>query len=424
MRRNLQRRLQQDATISSSNQTQHPRRQQKSILDDGYGHVNPDLAATLWQWEQQHRENAKLPKVSFSTRQGLRLVDDIVTEITTSPRGKRLFHDDNDIRTDLVQEGIMALMDALNEYRRQQQSNFENFDEDEEEQGEESSGIHNMHTSADTADPNVQFEAFARPYLQDRLWSSLDKTARPVQLPETESIVWQYIEKIRPQLRAELGGRDPTAKELADRLNLPPKTLESLLASQRGVLSMESTVEIKTPESLEDQTAHFTDYEAWEAREGHLLNNNNNDKNKEEVLVEEFQDEEESYQYEGEDEMWIHQTQIAAPLRDIIPDGGPSPDDVALSDMIRHDVGKFLSKTLSPEEVKVVRMVFGLDAAGKAESPLTIWEEIGYPMNMQPLEVKQVLRGAVRKLRMAYRSNYVESYLDEEADLFDDAESV
>ena len=46
-------------------------------------------------------------------------------------------------------------------------------------------------------------------------------------------------------------------------------------------------------------------------------------------------------------------------------------------------------------------------------------------MNMKPLEVKQVLRAAVRKLRLAYRSNYVESYLDEENDLFDDdAESV
>jgi hypothetical protein len=379
--------------------------QQRSILDDGNGHVNPDLAATLWQWEQHHRENLKLPKVSFSTRQGLRLVEKVVTEILESPRGQRFVREgNNDIQTDLVQEGVMTLMDALNDYRRrqqrQEQSTFNDDDEEEDYVNDTPASL--------SDDPNAQFEAFARPFLQDRLWSTLDKTYRSVQLPETESYVWKYVQKMRPILQAELGGRPPTTKELAERLELPYKALESLLAARRGTLSVESTVEIKMPESLEDRNAHFTDYEDWEAKEGQKLGT---DHGKDKVLVEEFNDE--AYQYEGEDEMWIHQAQIAAPLREIIPDEESSPDDMALSDMIRHDVGEFLTQTLTAEEVQVVRLSFGLDAAAeKAQSPLSMWEEIGYPMNMEPLQVKKVLRSAVNKLRKAYQSNYVESYLE------------
>jgi DNA-directed RNA polymerase sigma subunit (sigma70/sigma32) len=384
--------------------------QQRSILDDGNGHVNPDLAATLWQWEQHHRDTLKLPKVSFSTRQGLRLVEKVVAEILQSPRGQRIVREGNsDIHTDLVQEGVMALMDALNDYRRRQQLQEQSTFDDEEEEEDYRDNTLSMASQRDgtSDDPNAKFEAFARPVLQDRLWSTLDKTYRSVQLPETESYVWKYVQKLRPILQAELG-RPPTTQELAERLELPYKTLESLLAARRRALSVESTVEIKMPESLEDRNAHFTDYEDWEAKEGQVLGT---DQGKDEVLVEEFQDE--AYQYEGEDEMWIHQAQIAAPLREIIPDEEPSPDDMALSDMIRHDVGEFLTKTLTAEEVQVVRLSFGLDAAaGKAQSPLSMWEEIGYPMNMEPLQVKKVLRSAVNKLRKAYQSNYVESYLE------------
>ena len=362
------------------------------ILEDGHGRVNADLAATLWNWEQQHRETAKLPKLSFSTRQGLRLVDDIVKSMEESPRGQKLLKTKDDtIRTDLVQEGVIALMDALNEYR---QPAFQ------DEQGE---------TTGSLEDHNLQFEAYARPYLEDRLWSTLDKTTRPMQLPETESNLWKHIQKIRPQLQSELGGRSPTTKELAARLQLPTETLELLMASKRGTLSMESTVEIKNPDSLEDQTAHFTDQEEWEQREGHLLDTG--EKIIKDELVDEYQGE--MYQYEGEDEMWLHHTQVAGPLRDIIPDEGPSIDDLALSDMIRHDVGEFLTNTLTPDEVQVVRMSFGLDAG----DPLQ-WNEIAQTMGVEVSQAKELLSDALEKLRATYRNNYVESFLEEEQDFF------
>lgn len=361
------------------------------VLEDGEGHINSDLAANLWNWEQQHRESANMPKLSFSTRQGLRLVDKIVTEMATSPRGQKLIKGSDDIKTDLVQEGVVALMDALNEYRQQSAPD-------------------------DDSDPNKTFENYARPMLENHLWSTLDRASRPVQLPKAESTVWRHIQLLRPQLQAELGGRTPTTQELAARLEMPPETLELLFKARRNSLSVESTVEIQTPDSLDDQPPHFADQDQWDAQEGHyLLDTGADGIPKQEVLVEEYQDE--MYQYEGEDEMWIHQTQVAAPLRELIPDGGPSPDDLALSDMIRHDVGEFLTKTLTPQEVQVVRMSFGLDGGKQV-----VWEEIAYSLDetatdvdelMTPSEVKKLLKGALEKLRTTYRNNYVETYLED-----------
>lgn len=367
----------------------------KSILsDDGHGHINRDLAGSLWRWEQEHRKLSKLPQLSFSTSQGLKLVDDIVKDIATSPRGRKFIQADgsDDVRTDLVQEGVMALMDALLEYRQQQQN------------------------EVTTNDPNAQFEAYARPYLENRLWATLDRTARPVQLPETESYVWKHVQQIRPQLQSELGGRMPTTKELAARLELPTETLELLFSARRDSLSMESTVEIVNPDSLENNNAHFIQQNEWEAREGQLLSDGQ--LNDEQIFVEEYQDA--MYQYEGTDEMWIHEAQVAAPLRDVIPDDQTRPDDLALNDMIRHDVGEFLTKTLKPEEVQVVRLSFGLDndgdGAGKNQG---VWEEIGEAMDLTPSQVKELLTGALEKLRTNYQKNYVEtSNLDEEQDFF------
>lgn len=366
-----------------------------NILEDGHGHVNSDLAAVLWNWEQQHREMAKLPKLSFSTRQGLRLVDDIVRSIVESPRGRKVMQGNDDtMRTDLAQEGVMALMDALNDYRQST-----NLDDDSE------SG------SKTLADHNQRFEAYAKPYLEKRLWATLDQTS----LPQNANL-WKRLQNVRPQLRNELG-RNPTLQELSARLELPTETLQLLLAAKRGALSMESTVEIKNRHSLEDTSAHFTDQEEWDFREGHLLDTG--EKVVDEVLVEEYQDE--MYEYEGDDQMWIHQTQIAAPLRDIIPDDSdPLPDDAALSDMIRQNVlGDFLTKTLTEQEVQVVRMSFGLDSG----EPLN-WGEISKALALDQDQVKEVLKCAIEKLRTTYQDKYVESFIDLEDEEYFGEDSV
>lgn len=374
------------------------------ILDDGEGHINADLASSLWNWDFQARENAKLPKLSLSTRQGLRLVNEVVAEIADSPRGQKILRQGTDdaMRTDLVQEGIVALMDALNEYR--QSSAAATIDDNDDHSG---------------VDPNKRFEAYARPYLENRLWATLDRTERPVQLPEMESTLWRHIQLVRPQMQEEMGGRAPTNQELAARLELPTETLELLMAARRESLSVESTVEIMTPASVEDTSPHFTDQDQWDTQEGHLLDTGDGIP-KNEVLVEEYQDE--MYQYEGEDLMWIHQTQVAAPLRELIPDMGPSPDDLALSDMIRHDVGEFLTRTLTKEEVLVVRMAFGLDGGKQV-----VWEEIALSLDvnvkdaaelMTASQVKKLLKGALEKLREAYQKTYMEE------DLFGEEDSV
>jgi DNA-directed RNA polymerase sigma subunit (sigma70/sigma32) len=363
-----------------------------SILEDGYGHINAELAHTLWTWEQQHREDANMTTLSFSTRQGLRLVDNIVKKVAESTRGQKFLKANDDTTTDLVQEGIMALMDALNDYRESQ---------DQQQ---------NVSNRTTMEDHNLHFESYARPYIEDRLWSILDETSRPLQLPQKMSDLWKKVRQMRRQLQEELGGQEPTTVDLAARLEMPVEKLEMLMRTRQSSLSMESTVEIKNPDSLEDRTAHFADQDEWEEREGHLLDTG--DKVIKDELVDDYLDEQ--YQYEGGDEMWIHQEQIAGPLREIIPDASPSPDDIALNEMIRHDVGEFLTKILTPDEVKIVRMSFGLDGMGKTQSMSDVAAAMGLAVN----DAKDTLKEALAKLRTSYKNDYVETYLDDETDFF------
>ncbi|KAL3906189.1 MAG: hypothetical protein SGARI_004113, partial [Bacillariaceae sp.] len=152
-------------------------------------------------------------------------------------------------------------------------------------------------------------------------------------------------------------------------------------------LSMESTVEIADP--LETESQYFNQDE-WEVREGLVLDNGKTMQREE--LVEDFLDE--SMQYEGEDQMWIHEQSVAAPLRDSIPEfltdeeradmndivkSSDSPDDLALADMILYNVDDFLGKNLDEVEAQVIRERFGLD-----DGVPKMQKEVAYDLNLTP----------------------------------------
>lgn len=308
----------------------------------------------------------------------------------------------------------MALMDALYQFREEQTTTTTTTTTSISD--EDSQHHHQTHEKKDEI--NAQFEAYARPYIEDRLWNTVwEQTSRPVPMntdnteaaSSSASSVWNKAKQVRSQLQSELGGREPTAAELAARLELPVETLELLAMARRGMLSMESTVEIITQQG--DQPHSFQNQDDWESREGHLLDTGSQVMR--DTLVDDYVDEDTSR--EGEDEMWLHQMhQVAAPLRELIPDGGPTPDVVALSEMIRHDVGSFLSSTLTEQEVQVIRMCFGLDS-GK---PLSV-QQISAKIPLGGVEeTKALLTGALEKLRSSYTSTYVETYLDDEHDFF------
>jgi len=100
----------------------------ENILEDSKGHINRELAERIWNWEQEHRSEKNLPKVEYSVRAGLRLVDSMVGEILRerSSNNSRISDENNsNVHSDLIQEGLTALlMDAMSHYREEQNEAF------------------------------------------------------------------------------------------------------------------------------------------------------------------------------------------------------------------------------------------------------------------------------------------------------------
>jgi RNA polymerase sigma factor (sigma-70 family) len=351
------------ATQKSGSSHQHNKNAFEDILEDEEGHINPELAKLIWKWEKQQRLNLDLPDFqTFSTRDGLRWVKEMVDNTlgggpsggttstmatTTTQTAKASSTSSTNSRShsfssvssydDLIQEGVMALMQAL-----------KSFEHD--------------------AKPNETLEMFAKA-------------------------------KIQRALLHEISGAKGTTSAGANNHNAQSR--------QRPPLSMESTVEIADP--LETGQHYYLNQDEWEVREGLVLDNGQSVKKEE--LVEEYLDE--SLQYEGEDQMWIHQQSVAAPLRDSIPeeDGDTnwesllenptSPDDLALTDMILYNVDDFLDKTLDDIESQIIQMRFGLDDG----EPKT-QKDIAYGLGLTVSKVRKLQKRALEKLRAAFTDRY------------------
>jgi len=285
------------------------------FLEDSKGHINPELAQRIFRWEREQRLNLNL-RSEHSTREGLRWVQDLVAQTNFA----------GESQDDLIQEGVMALMQAMTKYEQE-------------------------------ARPTQTFETFTK----ERIQRALE----------------DY--QVHNQLASSTNSR-------------------------KSALSFESTVEIADP--LE---THYSNQDEWEVREGLILDNGHGVKPDE--LVADFLDE--NIQYEGEDQMWVHQQQVAAPLRDSIPaseedellDGRQdlSLDDLALRDMILYNVDEFLSSTLDDLESQVIQLRFGLDD----ETPKT-QKEVAYDLGISVSRVRKLQKQALQKLRHAYAKEYID----------------
>ena len=191
--------------------------------------------------------------------------------------------------------------------------------------------------------------------------------------------------------------------------------LASSTNSHRRALSVESTMEIEDPLD----TRYYMNEDDWEASESLVLDNGLHlrpDDSLEQVF-------DESIQYEGENQMWVHhQQQTAAPLRDCIPDqesnsddsvadfltqeleGTLSLDDAALRDLIIYDVDEFLGSTLDRLECKVIQLRFGLGFMGEPKTNNEVAFDVDVPVN----KVRKIQRQALEKLRTAYAKKYAD----------------
>ena len=326
-----------------------------NILEDSTGHVNRELAERIWNWEEERRQAKGLPKLSFSVRAGLRLVEEIADELTSNTKFER------SVYNDLVQEGLSALLDVLSDHR--------------------------IETSAE------DFGQQARRRIRDRLASALEEDTRLVQLPQAVLEIVRRAKELKP---------NKTWMQVATAMKIP---LEELLEymrlyRSRAALSMESTVEINGPTTQ----AEYTDQDQWELRQGLVVDNGKTVRTDENVELDDM------LEHEGDDEAWVQQEQTAGPLQDLIPDrDGLSPDDLVLNEMIRHDLREFLLDTLTEQEFKAVRLAYGLDG-GRPRTMSATATALGLPV----AQVSGLLNASLAKLRDSYKSRYVEPYLDDD----------
>lgn len=273
-----------------------------SILSDGHGHLNSELARSIWDWENSQRiisqsqssnninddEDIEMAattsqerlfpaaQLKFSTRRGLRIVDSIALEIN---------HDDR--YPDLIQEGVVALMSAMVEF--------------------------------DPRDGEVRFEAYARGEIKNAMEKAL----------------------------AEGGGSTKGRSWLAQDVLSKPK---SAIPSEKIVRHMDAV----DPHD-----------------------------------------------------------QIIAPFRNFLAEDNPTPEDIALTDMIKHDIGDFLNRILDEKELKVVRMKFDLDGSASAASVggMKLVDIANY-LGVEFGEVKETESRALEKLRRSFSNDYMGAYLD------------
>ena len=353
---------------SSSSTRQQQDGNNNNILEDGTGHVNREMAERIWNWEQERRSENNLPKIEYSVRSGLRLVDSTIDSILSSNRGsgdsrnpQEDGHNNSILRGELIQEGLFALLDAMSHYR--EEAHVEDF------------------------------ETYASREIHQHLSQSLEDDGRPLRLPNGI----QTIVKEANRLMAEgWDGTRPTLAQVAAKLEIPLRRLQDYLRLAKATghtLSMESTVEIYNP-LLDEATPAYSDQEEFELREGMLLDDGRTVHRDE--LVNGYVDT--SMEREGDDEAWIREERIAAPLQDMIVDHEfPLPEELVLEEQERNRLYTFLSSTLDEEVLGVIRLYFGLDT-GRALSV----EEIANRMGKTELEVLSLVEQALSELRAAY----------------------
>lgn len=83
----------------------------------------------------------------------------------------------------------------------------------------------------------------------------------------------------------------------------------------------------------------------------------------------------------------------------------PAPDNILMSDSLKEEVERALSK-LAGREAEVIKLYFGLDA----DEPLTL-EEIGEKFNLTRERVRQIKEKAIRRLRNTTRNKELKKYL-------------
>mmetsp|Transcript_10799 Transcript_10799/g.13662 ORF Transcript_10799/g.13662 Transcript_10799/m.13662 type:complete len:358 (-) Transcript_10799:171-1244(-) len=257
----------------------------QSILDDGHGHINKELATSIFLWENEHLgqgDSNPFPaaKLNYSTRDGLRLVDSIAREMERVDEKI----EEGGRYNDLVQEGVISLMKSM--FRWDHEGDFETY----------------------------------------------------------------ASKEIRKSMRRFLSESSDGVGVLKMNLDIMRKSVEEF-DQQRQKKQRHEVIQISEPEPYGD---------------------------------------------------------IVKPLSQALLDENPTPEEIALSDMIRHDIDDFLDRTLDRVELKVIRARFGLEEVG------TSLDEVAFELEKDISEIGKIEDAALQKLRISFSNDYIGAYLDDD----------
>ena len=411
------------ASIEESSSSSIPK-SLESILDDGHGHINSNLAQAIYEWEVAHNdrhENNNIKKEQFSTRDGLRLVDELAREISSS-----LSDNDNgsssssigggangDIApsasssasikssttgisyNDLVQEGMIALMRAMSTY-----DNYQSYDNNQEKKKKKIS----------------TFEEYAKQSITSSFLHYMSHSSSQIRLPIIVSTTLQRANIAANKLRQVLN-KEPSLTQVANEVNVKPEQLalyrklyKSMVSRNSGTfISVEDGMEVYDPtfsgirsrrdldsvsdsaDSLETslQAATSEDTSSSSSSSSSSITNNEKD---------------DLSQLNSQEDDWTRDPpeRSVAPLRDVLTDTEEINNPLSYTHHLRlnEELNEFLLETLTEEELTVIQLRFGLVESKYGGKGWTA-KDIGERMGMDHDNVVKVASAALEKLRKA-----------------------
>ncbi|KAK1738458.1 RNA polymerase sigma factor [Skeletonema marinoi] len=355
----------------------------ESILEDGDGHINSALASAIYEWETAHTQTAPGSiKKEFSTRDGLRLVDELAREVLDSLESNN--DDDGKKSTisynDLVQEGMIALLRAMSTYTN--------------------------YTSLGTKNKSINtFEQYAKEAIHSSFLQFLATTSRPIRLPASLQTTLEAANTAAKYLRNKLG-KEPSLAQVAKEVNVNPEQLalyrklyRKMVGRVGTFVSMEDGLEVYDP-SLAGYVGN-----GLRARSDSDAVSSSDETDASSTTSTTPADVPSTLlQLNTQEDDWTRQPpeRSVAPLRDVFTDTEEINNPLSYTHhfILNEELNQFLCETLSTVELEVIQLRFGLvdsKYGGRGWSAQDIGERVG----MEREEVVKVASVALEKLRQA-----------------------
>lgn len=385
----------------------------ESILDDGNGHINSNLAQAIYEWEVAHNDNTRQSS-QFSTRDGLRMVDELAREIIPSigididEDEKKDTNNDNEegasSYNDLVQEGMIALMHAM--------STYDNY---------------KSHT---TASKISSFEEYAKQSIQSSFLHFLAHSSRPIRLPLSLQTTLQTANIAAQKLRLTLG-KEPSLVQVAQEVNIAPEQLalyrklhRSMVSRVGTFVSVEDGMEVYDPTlagvgvgtGLRSRRDWSVGRRGGDDKERGRTSSAESSLSADTSSTAMANSEQDLTQLNSQEDNWTREPpeRTVAPLKDVLTDTEEinNPLSYMHHHLLNEELNEFLLETLTEEELTVIQLRFGLVDSKYGGKGWTS-NEIGQRLDMDREDVVRVASAALEKLRKE-----VSSSLDEDNDAY------